>query len=73
MPVVFIGGASQLKGMKEFFDVNLKNKNLKFLKNKTIGARDPSLTSLLGAILVNKKYPVNKSESVSTVKVTRDN
>ena len=73
MPVVFIGGASQLKGMKEFFDVNLKNKNFKFLKNKTIGARDPSLTSLLGAILVNKKYPVNKSESVSTVKVTRDN
>ena len=72
MPVIFLGGASQLKGLKGYFDANLKNKNFKFLKNKTIGARDPSLTSLLGAILVNKKYPVNRSESVAQVKVTRD-
>lgn len=72
MPVIFIGGASQLKGLKGFFDENLKNKNYKFLKNKSIGARDPSLTSLLGAILVNKKYPVKKNENSSQVKVTRD-
>ena len=72
MPVIFIGGASQLKGLKGYFDQNLKNKNYKFLKNKSIGARDPSLTSLLGAILVSKKYPVRKNESASQVKVTRD-
>jgi len=72
MPVIFIGGASQLKGLKGFFDENLKNKNYKFLNNKSIGARDPSLTSLLGAILVNKKYPVKKNENSSQVKVTRD-
>ena len=72
MPVIFIGGASQLKGLKGYFDQNLKNQNFKFLKNKSIGARDPSLTSLLGAILVSKKYPVRKNESASQVKVTRD-
>ena len=72
IPVVFIGGASQLKGLKEFLSSRLENKNCKFLKNRTIGARDPSLTSLLGAILVNKKYPVNRSENAAQVKVTRD-
>ena len=72
IPVILIGGGSSLKGLKPFLNENLKNKNIRFLRNKTIGARDPSLTSLLGAILVNKKYPVNKSESSSQVKVTRD-
>lgn len=72
IPLLFIGGGSKLRGLKTFFDEHLKNKNYKFLLNKSIGARDPSLTSLLGAILVNKKYPVNKSESGAQVKITRD-
>ncbi len=72
MPVIFIGGGSKLRGLKGYFDINLKNKNFKFLKVKTIGARDPSLISLLGAILVNKKYPVKRNENSSQVKVTRD-
>lgn len=72
IPIVFVGGSSKLKGLKEYLSINLKNKNLKFLRNKTIGAKDPSLTSLLGAILVNKKYPVNRNENNAQVKVTRD-
>lgn len=72
IPVVFIGGASKLKGLKSFFNEHLTNKNYQFLSNKTIGVRDPSLTALLGAILVNKKYPVNKSEVTTQVNVTRD-
>lgn len=72
MPVLFIGGGSKLKGLKKYLDENIKYKNILFLKNRTIGARDPSLTSLLGAILVNKKYPVNRSENSTQVKVTRD-
>ena len=72
MPIIFIGGASQLKGTKAFFDKNLNNKNLIFLRNKTIGARDPSLTALLGSILVNKKFPVNRNENNPQVQVTRD-
>ena len=72
IPVIFIGGTSKLKGLKGFFNEHLNNKNYEFLNNKSIGARDPSLTALLGSILVNKKHPVNKSEAHPQVNVTRD-
>ncbi len=72
IPFVVIGGGSKLKGLKEFFESHLNNKNYKFLTNKSIGAKDSSLTALLGAILVNKKYPAEKSDTPARVAVSRD-
>ena len=72
IPFVVIGGGSKLKGFKQFLSSNLKSQKVIFFKNRSIGARDLSLTSLLGAILVDHKYPVNKKESSSKVSVSRD-
>ena len=72
IPLVVIGGASKLKGLKQFMNNNLRYTNIRFLKNRSIGARDSSLTALLGSILVDNKYPVTKSEAVTHVTVSRD-
>ena len=63
LPIILIGGGSKLKGLREYLIDHIANKNIELLKIKSIGARDPSLVSLLGAILVDKKYPVSKSNS----------
>ena len=63
LPVILIGGGSKLKGLKEYLIDKLTTKNIDLLKIKSIGARDTSLVSLLGAIYVNKKYPINKSDA----------
>ena len=72
IPLVVIGGGSKLKGLKQFLNTNLKNTNIRFLKTRSIGARDSSLTALLGALIVENKYPVNKSETAARVTVSRD-
>ena len=72
IPLVVIGGGSKLKGLKQFMSNNLRNSNIRFIKNRSIGARDSSLTALLGAILVDNKYPITKSEAATHVTVSRD-
>ena len=72
MPLIVIGGGSQLKGLKPYFENRFTTHETKFLKPKSIGASDPSLFGVLGSILVNKKYPLNKSEVATHVSVTRD-
>ena len=72
LPLVVIGGGSKLKGLKQFLADNIRNANIRFVKNRSVGARDSSLTALLGALLVDHKYPVNKLESVPHVTVSRD-
>ena len=72
IPLVIIGGGSKLKGFKQFLYNNIRSTNLRFLKNRSIGARDSSLTALLGALLVENRYPVNKVETPAHVTVSRD-
>ena len=72
IPLVLVGGGSNLKGLKSFLEENFTNK-VQLLKIKSIGARDSSLVNLLGAIMVNKKYPISKNEyQPSYVNVTRE-
>ena len=56
LPVILVGGGAKLKGMKAYLSNQLANSNIDLLKIKSIGARDLSLVSLLGAIYVNKRY-----------------
>ena len=57
LPLLITGGTSKLKGLVKY----LTNKNafgeIVPVVPKTIGARDPSLLSLIGSIYVSKKYP----------------
>ena len=71
IPLLFIGGGSNLKGFKSFLDDHISN-SYRFIKMKSIGARDSSLCALLGSILVNHKYPVDKKDAVTHVNVTRE-
>lgn len=74
LPIILIGGGSKLKGLKNYLLENLDNEDIQLLKIKTIGARDPSLVNLLGAIIVNNKFPIAKGESVNKdhVNVSRE-
>lgn len=73
MPMILLGGGSKLKGLVPFLKENLVCKNIELLKLKSIGARDTSYANLLGAILVNTKYPVSKDASAAArVNVTRE-
>lgn len=73
MPIYIIGGCSLLPGLITFLKEKLENENIKNLIPSSIGARDPSLFSVLGAILVNDKY-LNEFDSTAPlgVRVTRD-
>ena len=73
LPFLLIGGSSQLKGLKEFLLNKNTYTNITPIAPRNIGARDPSLFSLIGSIYVQYKYPnsfnVNKQIQV---KVSRE-
>ena len=73
LPIILVGGGSKLKGLVPYLKEHLSNDNIELLKLKSIGARDTSFANLLGAILVNKKYPVAQDNASTTrVTVTRE-
>ncbi len=57
MPIILIGGGSKLKGIVPYILSKETFQNVKTLSPTTIGARDPSLFALLGAIYSDNKYP----------------
>ena len=57
MPIILIGGGSKLKGIVPYILSKEIFQNVKTLSPTTIGARDPSLFALLGAIYSDNKYP----------------
>ena len=72
-PVILLGGGSKLKGFVPYLKEHLPQKEISLLKLKSIGARDTSYANLLGAILVNRKYPVAHDQSAPTrVTVARE-
>lgn len=56
LPVVFTGGASCLHGIKPFLEKALPGREQYFPLPRSIGARDPGMTSLLGLLLNSGKY-----------------
>ena len=57
MPIILIGGGSKLKGIVPYILSKETFQNVKTISPTTIGARDPSLFALLGAIYSDNKYP----------------
>ena len=74
LPIILIGGCSLLPGLVDYLKNKLGNENISTLIPTCMGARDPSLFSALGAILVKEKY-LSEFDSTSPVgiRVTRDN
>ena len=73
MPILLIGGGSRLKGIVNHLLQKNVFTNIKAISPKTIGARDPSLFALLGAIYIGYKYPnTSGDEKKPTVAVSRE-
>ena len=73
LPIILIGGGSKLKGLIPYMKENVDNEDIQLLKIKNIGARDPSLVNVIGAIMVDQKYPVAKGEAnVNPINVSRE-
>ncbi len=73
MPILLIGGGSKLKGIVNHLLKKEVFTNIKTASPKTIGARDPSLFALLGALYIDYKYPNTSSdEKKPTVAVSRE-
>ena len=72
-PLVIIGGLSYLDGIKDFFMERFaSNDKVIFFVPKVIGARDATLTSLLGALVIASSYLGTLSEEEARVsKITR--
>ncbi|MCR4879818.1 MAG: rod shape-determining protein [Bacilli bacterium] len=57
LPMVLIGGGSQLHGLKKFLQSKMNNTNIIIPTPKSLGARNSSYFNCLGMILMNYKYP----------------
>ena len=57
MPIPLIGGGSRLIGLVDYLIGKNQFQNIKAISPKSLGARDPSLFALLGAIYIDNKYP----------------
>jgi cell division protein FtsA len=56
LPMVLTGGGSQLIGLKEFVEPKVTNDKIYCLIPRSLGARNPSFTNILGVLKVNDKY-----------------
>lgn len=73
LPIVCIGGASQLKGFVPFLSQCFETNIVKTVTPNTIGARDLTYFNCLGMILVSNKYmSLNDENKLRTKNMTRD-
>lgn len=57
LPMILIGGGSQLFGLKKFLKGKVNNSDIIIPTPKSLGARNSSYFNCLGMILMNYKYP----------------
>ena len=57
LPMILIGGGSQLLGLKKFLKGKVNNSDIIIPTPKSLGARNSSYFNCLGMILMNYKYP----------------
>ena len=56
LPMLLIGGASQLNGLKEYLEPKVPSEFVRVVYPRSMGVRDPSMFNCLGAILCHAKY-----------------
>lgn len=57
LPMIVIGGGSQLHGLKEYMEPKVQSQTVTMVTPKTIGARSPSFFTCLGLIKANSRFP----------------
>ena len=57
LPMILVGGGSQLLGLKKFLKGKVNNSDIIIPTPKSLGARNSSYFNCLGMILINYKYP----------------
>lgn len=57
LPMILIGGGSQLYGLKKFLKTKVNNSDILIPTPHSLGARNSSYFNCLGMILMNYKYP----------------
>ena len=67
LPMVIIGGASQLKGLKSYIEPKLANDFVILAKPKTLGARNPSYFNCLGMLKAASKYQNGFEDSLPKI------
>ena len=73
MPMVLVGGGSQLNGFKEYLEPKVPSETVTVIRPRTLGARNPTFTNCLGMILAYAKYPSLYDENHPRIApVTRD-
>lgn len=73
LPIVLIGGGSQLKGLVKYMSDKVESSMIKVAYPTTIGARDATFLNCLGAIMVASKYAsINDDNKMRTSGMTRD-
>ena len=65
LPIIIIGGGSKLNGLVSYLCEKMNKINIKNISPDVIGARDPSLFALLGALNFLEKSP-REVEEIST-------
>lgn len=66
LPMVLIGGGSQLHGLVDFLNNKVTSSSITPLIPTTLGARDPGLFNCLGMIYANEKYESSFTENRSS-------
>ena len=73
LPIILIGGGSKLKGIVTHFVEKGTYPYISTLSPNNLGARDPSLFALIGAIYINSKYSnTNSGEKNNNISVSRE-
>ena len=73
LPIVLIGGGSQLKGIADYLSGKVDNTDVRVVTPTVIGARDATYTNCLGMILAAKKYmSMNDDPRFRAGSITRD-
>ena len=69
LPILITGGGSKLHGLLDYLKNKFGKDDIRIVTPRTIGARDPSLSACLGAILVHTNHP-GVVEDINTVTTT---
>ncbi len=73
MPILLIGGGSRLKGLVPYLQSKNSYNDIQTITPRSLGARDPSLFAVVGAIYTESKYPnTSEPEAKNNVNVSRE-
>ena len=73
LPLLITGGGSKLHGLLDYLKNKFGQAEIKIVNPRTLGARDPSLSSCLGALLVHHNHPgVVEDINTATSTVSRE-